>query len=205
MRTGGPGLTVDDLLDGYKSPLLLLWGELDPWIRPAAADKIQVYMIEPIHTVLSMVRLKYTMDLTMSVFLLFSSSDFSDHIASSLCLRWKMRVFIRKASDSPSKRDFRGFVIEPTGTLLSPWTWSSFARLKWRAVVEHARKAFDVLSGMIDIDVAQSINPRIAPRLGILILITRDVRSLSSLANGLCLCPTRLPYRASYPPPAGAT
>lgn len=48
MRTGAPGLTVDDLLDGYKSPLLLLWGDLDPWIRPAAADKIQVYMIEPI-------------------------------------------------------------------------------------------------------------------------------------------------------------
>ncbi|CAM9301271.1 unnamed protein product [Ascophyllum nodosum] len=41
MRTGGPGLTVDDLLEGYESPLLLLWGELDPWIRPAAADKIQ--------------------------------------------------------------------------------------------------------------------------------------------------------------------
>ena len=41
-RTGGPGLTVDDLLEDFKSPLLLLWGELDPWIRPAAADKIQV-------------------------------------------------------------------------------------------------------------------------------------------------------------------
>ncbi|CAM9964464.1 unnamed protein product [Pylaiella littoralis] len=40
-RTGGPGLTVDGLLEGFKSPLLLLWGELDPWIRPAAADKIQ--------------------------------------------------------------------------------------------------------------------------------------------------------------------
>ncbi|CAM9763155.1 unnamed protein product, partial [Ectocarpus fasciculatus] len=40
-RTGGPGLTVDELLEGFKSPLLLLWGELDPWIRPAAADKIQ--------------------------------------------------------------------------------------------------------------------------------------------------------------------
>lgn len=36
-----PGLTVDELLEGFKSPLLLLWGELDPWIRPAAADKIQ--------------------------------------------------------------------------------------------------------------------------------------------------------------------
>eukprot|EP00904_Undaria_pinnatifida_P005704 jgi/Undpi1/2263/HiC_scaffold_13.g05649.m1 len=41
LRTGGPGITVDDLLDGFKSPMLLLWGELDPWIRPAAADKIQ--------------------------------------------------------------------------------------------------------------------------------------------------------------------
>ncbi|CBN74406.1 Predicted hydrolases or acyltransferases (alpha/beta hydrolase superfamily) [Ectocarpus siliculosus] len=40
-RTGGPGLTVDELLEGFTSPLLLLWGELDPWIRPAAADKIQ--------------------------------------------------------------------------------------------------------------------------------------------------------------------
>lgn len=34
-------MTVDGLLEGFKSPLLLLWGELDPWIRPAAADKIQ--------------------------------------------------------------------------------------------------------------------------------------------------------------------
>lgn len=35
-------MTVDDLLEGFKSPLLLLWGNLDPWIRPTAADKIQV-------------------------------------------------------------------------------------------------------------------------------------------------------------------
>lgn len=41
-RTGGPGLTVDELLENFSNPLLLLWGELDPWIRPAAADKIQV-------------------------------------------------------------------------------------------------------------------------------------------------------------------
>lgn len=45
-RTGEPGLTVDELLEGFKSPLLLLWGELDPWIRPAAADKIQVLPTE---------------------------------------------------------------------------------------------------------------------------------------------------------------
>lgn len=45
-RTGGPGLTVDQLLEGFKSPLLLLWGELDPWIRPAAADKIQVRKVK---------------------------------------------------------------------------------------------------------------------------------------------------------------
>ncbi len=24
-----------------STPLLLLWGKLDPWIRPAAADRIQ--------------------------------------------------------------------------------------------------------------------------------------------------------------------
>lgn len=35
---------IDDLLekiDSSKIPLLLAWGEYDPWIRPAAADKIQ--------------------------------------------------------------------------------------------------------------------------------------------------------------------
>jgi len=35
---------VDDLLaslQNYNTPLLLCWGEQDPWIRPAAADKIQ--------------------------------------------------------------------------------------------------------------------------------------------------------------------
>ena len=40
---GGPAVFVDDLLarlDNNK-PLLLAWGESDPWIRPAAADKIQ--------------------------------------------------------------------------------------------------------------------------------------------------------------------
>ncbi|CAM9397700.1 unnamed protein product [Discosporangium mesarthrocarpum] len=37
----GPPTTVDSLLDGFKTPLLLLWGEQDPWIQPAAADKIQ--------------------------------------------------------------------------------------------------------------------------------------------------------------------
>ena len=46
----GPSIYVDDLLNdlidfnkkkGRVLPLLLLWGESDPWIRPAAADKIQ--------------------------------------------------------------------------------------------------------------------------------------------------------------------
>eukprot|EP00562_Extubocellulus_spinifer_P027902 CAMPEP_0178656962 /NCGR_PEP_ID=MMETSP0698-20121128/25109_1 /TAXON_ID=265572 /ORGANISM="Extubocellulus spinifer, Strain CCMP396" /LENGTH=371 /DNA_ID=CAMNT_0020299063 /DNA_START=20 /DNA_END=1133 /DNA_ORIENTATION=+ len=40
---GGAAVFVDDLLarlDNSK-PLLLAWGESDPWIRPAAADKIQ--------------------------------------------------------------------------------------------------------------------------------------------------------------------
>lgn len=31
----------DDLLEKIDCPLLLCWGEYDPWIRPAAADKIQ--------------------------------------------------------------------------------------------------------------------------------------------------------------------
>jgi len=31
----------DDLLEKLDCPLLLCWGEYDPWIRPAAADKIQ--------------------------------------------------------------------------------------------------------------------------------------------------------------------
>lgn len=29
------------LLEQLKVPLLLLWGDKDPWITPAAADKIQ--------------------------------------------------------------------------------------------------------------------------------------------------------------------
>jgi len=37
----GPPLYVDDLLETLTVPLLLLWGEQDPWIRPAAADRIQ--------------------------------------------------------------------------------------------------------------------------------------------------------------------
>eukprot|EP00522_Entomoneis_paludosa_P014614 CAMPEP_0172444772 /NCGR_PEP_ID=MMETSP1065-20121228/4788_1 /TAXON_ID=265537 /ORGANISM="Amphiprora paludosa, Strain CCMP125" /LENGTH=348 /DNA_ID=CAMNT_0013195457 /DNA_START=24 /DNA_END=1070 /DNA_ORIENTATION=+ len=32
---------VDDLLEKLNCPLLLCWGEYDPWIRPAAADRIQ--------------------------------------------------------------------------------------------------------------------------------------------------------------------
>ena len=37
----GPAVYVDDLLASLEVPLLLLWGEKDPWIRPQAADKIQ--------------------------------------------------------------------------------------------------------------------------------------------------------------------
>ena len=38
----GPAkVTNDDLLERLDCPLLLCWGEYDPWIRPAAADKIQ--------------------------------------------------------------------------------------------------------------------------------------------------------------------
>ena len=32
---------IDDLLENLDSPLALVWGENDPWIRPEAADKIQ--------------------------------------------------------------------------------------------------------------------------------------------------------------------
>ena len=37
----GPSLYVDDLLKKMDCPLLLCWGENDPWIRPQAADKVQ--------------------------------------------------------------------------------------------------------------------------------------------------------------------
>lgn len=37
----GPPIFIDDLLATTKVPLLLLWGEKDPWIRPASADAIQ--------------------------------------------------------------------------------------------------------------------------------------------------------------------
>ena len=33
----GPAVYIDDLLAVLKVPLLLLWGEQDPWIRPKAA------------------------------------------------------------------------------------------------------------------------------------------------------------------------
>ncbi|KAI2509448.1 Serine aminopeptidase [Fragilaria crotonensis] len=32
---------VDDLLERIECPVLLCWGERDPWIRPAAADKME--------------------------------------------------------------------------------------------------------------------------------------------------------------------
>jgi len=37
----GPSIFFDDLLEKLECPLLLCWGEYDPWIRPMAADKIQ--------------------------------------------------------------------------------------------------------------------------------------------------------------------
>ena len=37
----GPSVYVDDLLKNLECPLLLCWGEYDPWIRPQAADKVQ--------------------------------------------------------------------------------------------------------------------------------------------------------------------
>lgn len=37
----GPSVFVDDLLENMECPLLLCWGENDPWIRPQAADKVQ--------------------------------------------------------------------------------------------------------------------------------------------------------------------
>lgn len=37
----GPSVYIDDLLANLECPLLLCWGEHDPWIRPQAADKIQ--------------------------------------------------------------------------------------------------------------------------------------------------------------------
>mmetsp|Transcript_37233 Transcript_37233/g.107519 ORF Transcript_37233/g.107519 Transcript_37233/m.107519 type:complete len:340 (+) Transcript_37233:97-1116(+) len=37
----GPSVYVDDLLENLECPLLLCWGEYDPWIRPQAADKVQ--------------------------------------------------------------------------------------------------------------------------------------------------------------------
>ena len=37
----GPSIFVDDLLEKMECPLLLCWGEYDPWIRPQAADKVQ--------------------------------------------------------------------------------------------------------------------------------------------------------------------
>lgn len=37
----GPSVTVDECLESLDCPLLLCWGEEDPWIRSAAADKMQ--------------------------------------------------------------------------------------------------------------------------------------------------------------------
>ena len=37
----GPQAFVDDIIKELECPILLAWGEKDPWIRPAAADKMQ--------------------------------------------------------------------------------------------------------------------------------------------------------------------
>ncbi|KAL7430154.1 hypothetical protein ACHAXM_002055 [Skeletonema potamos] len=37
----GPMAYVDDIIKELECPVLLAWGEKDPWIRPAAADKMQ--------------------------------------------------------------------------------------------------------------------------------------------------------------------
>lgn len=39
--SGPASVTVDECLETLKCPLLLCWGEEDPWIRSAAADKMQ--------------------------------------------------------------------------------------------------------------------------------------------------------------------
>ena len=36
-----PKLAIDVLLEQLRCPLLLLWGESDPWIRSATADKVE--------------------------------------------------------------------------------------------------------------------------------------------------------------------
>jgi len=38
----GPQKHIDDLLNNLECPLMLCWGEQDPWIRPQAADRIQM-------------------------------------------------------------------------------------------------------------------------------------------------------------------
>lgn len=37
----GPQAFVDDIIKELECPVLLAWGEKDPWIKPAAADKMQ--------------------------------------------------------------------------------------------------------------------------------------------------------------------
>ena len=40
----GPPIFIDDLLATLTVPLMLLWGIKDPWIRPQAAEQIQVIL-----------------------------------------------------------------------------------------------------------------------------------------------------------------
>ena len=46
----GPQAYVDDILKELECPVLLAWGEEDPWIKSAAADKIEV-LYEEFHGV----------------------------------------------------------------------------------------------------------------------------------------------------------
>ena len=41
-KTAGASVTIDDCLETLECPLLLCWGEQDPWIRSAAADRMQL-------------------------------------------------------------------------------------------------------------------------------------------------------------------
>lgn len=38
----GATVTIDECLDGLQCPLLLCWGERDPWIKSASADRMQL-------------------------------------------------------------------------------------------------------------------------------------------------------------------
>jgi pimeloyl-ACP methyl ester carboxylesterase len=41
-----PGRKLDELLQTLKRPLLLLWGEADPWMTPTKAQRFQQFYPE---------------------------------------------------------------------------------------------------------------------------------------------------------------